>query len=139
MNNFKYILAGSILFLASCEWQTPITVVKNNTSDTLLIGMRAKQFMNDSILYNRKFTDYEIDPHSVSAITLPNLTPKNAPDSDIVYLYFFKNDSLSKYQKLRHREGLVQKSLFKNVTIQINKVKDEPDTIFINDAKISNK
>jgi len=57
------------------------------------------------------------------------------PDSAIQFIYFFYLDSLNKYQKLQICDGIVNHCLLKRIEIQLNKVKEPMDTVFINSNK----
>jgi ribosome-binding factor A len=54
-----------------------------------------------------------------------------APDSAKIYIYIFNSDSLDKYQKLKHSNGILKHSLLKKIKIQLNKVKGHLDTIYV--------
>ncbi len=133
-------LCISILILSACSFHPakPQTAyVKNNTKADL-IGVEWGKFMSDSILCNDDiYLDQYIQPGLLTTLTTIYYRQDdliNLPDSRKQYVYFFNLDSLNKYQKLKVCDGIVKRCLIKKIEIQLNKVKDPLDTIFINSS-----
>jgi hypothetical protein len=130
-----------IFLYSSCErLHIKIGYIKNNTN-TDLAGAEWDNFMADSLLCNDRINlDYYIQPGLFEELsTRPNKGDlQELPDSSKQYIYIFNLDSLNKYQKLKICEGIVKRCLVKKIEIQLNKVKEPMDTVYINSAKISN-
>ncbi len=120
--------------LTACDHLVEVTVIQNNTSDSLYASFNLGKYLTDSIVYNRSkyLTQITIEPHSLRPISLLNVTLKKRPDSSKIYLFIFDIDSLRKYQSKADSRGISKKSLLKKVIIQLNKVKEPVDTIYIN-------
>ena len=116
----------------SCHWKADIIAVRNNSPDSLLISRQFDEKMNDTILFNESFYEDFVAPNTIYNITLPNRIPKQASDSERVVLYIFNLDSVNKYQKLRKTKGIFEKSFLNKTIIQLNKVENVLDTIYIN-------
>ena len=123
--------------IISCgeKLHTAIGYVKNNTSDTL-VGANWYRNMTDSVLCNdRIYLNYYLQPHlSESLATGGNVNLSSESDSSKEYIYIFNEDSLNKYQKLKICSGIVKHCIVKKIEIQLNKVKDPMDTVFINSS-----
>lgn len=128
-----YVLIIFVLCVSSCvmDWQAEIAIIKNNTSDTVLVASVPADIMTDSILYNQRFAEYVIAPEGIGLVSLPNVTLNTEPDSSRSYLYFFYLDSLNKYQKLRQSKHILKQSLFKKLEIKLNSIKNPIDTTYV--------
>ena len=128
----------SLLLFQSCEkLHIGIGYVKNNTKSDLA-GAEWDESLPDSILCHDMINlDYYLQPGlSEDLSTRPdkgNLS--ELPDSVKQYIYIFNLDSLNKYKKLQICEGIVKRCLVKRIEIQLNKVKEPMDTVFINSSK----
>jgi len=129
----KISIVVVLFFLSACviDWHTRIATFKNNTSSRLLIAKLNDERMTDSILYNERFSKYWVEAKSSGSVSLPNMKLSYQSDSVKAYLYVFNSDSLFKYQDLKKVEGIVQHSFIRKVVIQLNKVKESLDTIYI--------
>jgi hypothetical protein len=137
-----FVITSSILICSSCgeELHVKIGYVKNNTNSDLA-GVEWGEFISDSVLcHNRINLDYYLQPGlSEELSTWPGKGDLNdLPDSSKQYIFIFNLDSLNKYQKLHICEGIVKHCLVKKITIQLNKVKEPMDTVFINSNKPGN-
>ena len=127
----------SISFISCGEkLHTGIGYIKNNTNDALVGGNWYKS-MTDSVLCNdRIYLNSYVGPHlSQGLATGGDVNLSSQPDSAKEYIYIFNEDSLTKYQKLKICDGIVKHCLVKKIEIQLNKVKDPMDTVFINSSK----
>lgn len=134
----SYISISTFL-LFSCGERLHITIgyIKNNTKSDLA-GAEWGKFMADSILCkNRLNLDYYLQPGlSETLSTRPDKWDlSKLPDSAKQFIYIFNLDSLNKYQKLKICDGIVKRCLVKRIEIQLNKVKEPMDTVFINSSK----
>jgi hypothetical protein len=121
------------LFAISCDYKSKIAIVKNNTNNLIVGGLWHDRYMTDSDLYyNKIYIEYWIAPKQFNVIAIPGLNINTAPDSIKKYLYFFNNDTVVKYQKLKKYKGIMKHSLLNRIEIQINKVKSPLDTIYVN-------
>jgi hypothetical protein len=114
-----------------------IGYIKNNTNCDL-VGAEWDEFMPDSMLCNDKvYLSYYIQPHLVKYLsTRPNKgSLTELPDSVKQIIFIFNKDSLDKYQKLKLCDVIVKRCLVKKIEIQLNKVKEPLDTVFINSGK----
>lgn len=129
---FNVFILSAFLF-NSCvlDWKADIAVVKNNTPSRILIAKLPTQIMTDSILYNERFSENWIDANKFQTISLPNTSLSSKPDSEKAYLYVFNCDSVHKYQKLQKMNGIIQHSFKVKIEIQLNRVKEPLDTIFV--------
>lgn len=131
------IVAYSIISSCGEILHIPIGYVKNNTQ-TDVVGAYWYSDMADSLLCNdRIYLDTYLQPGLSQGIaTSPDKGEiSKLPDSTKEYIYFFNKDSLDKYQKLHLCNGIVKHCLVKKVVIQLNKVKEPFDTVYINSAK----
>ena len=121
-----------IILVSSCDRQAKIAIVKNNTKDTVSCWIWDKQPLTDSLLYNDKvYIKDWISPDTFGTIVLPNRNLKKAPDSVKTYVYVFDVDSINKYRKTDPSSGILKHSLLKKIIIQLNKVNEPLDTIYI--------
>ncbi|MBB5648148.1 hypothetical protein [Pedobacter cryoconitis] len=114
------------------HWQSEVVVIKNDLSSTILIGKQPDEYMTDSIVFNKEFSTNLIAAFTDQVIALPDMTFKNALDSEMVYLYVFNLDTLNKLIQEKKVKGILDKSLLKKVKIQLNLIKEPLDTIVIN-------
>ncbi|WP_259066419.1 hypothetical protein HDF24_22010 [Mucilaginibacter sp. X4EP1] len=127
-----------VVFCSGCEkLHVQIGNIKNNTK-TDLVGAEWGEFMADSMLCEDKINlDYYLQPGLSEELSIrPDKGELSAlPDSSKQYIYIFNSDSLDKYQKLKMCDGIVKRCLVKKIEIQLNKVKEPMDTVFINAIK----
>ena len=130
----------SILILSACVFHPakPQTgYIKNNTNADL-VGAEWDKFMPDSLLCNdRIYLGHYLQPGLSQGLSTSHFREGDLiglPDTAKQYFYFFNLDSLNKYQKLKICDGIVKRCLVKRIEIQLNKVKDPTDTIFINSS-----
>jgi len=113
------------------DYHSDVALIKNNTSSPILIAMQPDELMTDSILYNRRFSEYYIEAHQSGFTTIPNERFDGLADSDMAYLYVFNDDSVYEYLKLKRMQGIVKHSFIRKIAVQLNKVKEPLDTIYI--------
>ncbi|HTD39096.1 MAG TPA: hypothetical protein VK671_00650 [Mucilaginibacter sp.] len=128
-----------LLVLCGCIYEKlheGIGYIKNNTKEDL-VGANWYKEMADSMLCNDKiYLDSYIQPGLVTGMgTTHYKNFSDQPDSIKEYIYVFNKDTLDKYQRLKMCKGIVKRSLVKRIEIQLNKVKEPMDTIFINSSK----
>lgn len=128
----------NLLLYVSCgeKLNTQIGYIKNNTNSDL-VGANWYESMTDSVLCNdRVYFRYYIQPNLTEGLsTGGNKRLSEEPDSSKEYIYIFNPDSLDKYQKLKICAGIVKHCLIKKIEIQLNRVKEPMDTVFINSDK----
>jgi hypothetical protein len=140
LNKTRLLLFAIVLLLinSSCgeKLHEKIGYIKNNTNSDLC-GAEWDKYMPDSLLCNDRINiSYYIQPHlSAGLFTSPVGNLNLQPDSLKQYIYIFNLDSLNKYQKLKICDGIVRSCLVKKIEIQLNKVKEPMDTIFVNSSK----
>lgn len=134
------LLCISILIIPACRFHPPRPVkgvIKNNTREEL-IGVEWDKFMADSLLCNDSiYLDEYLQPGLSLKLSTGHFREWDfikLPDTTKQYFYFFNLDSLRKYQKLKICDGIVKRCLVKRIEIQLNKVIDPLDTIFINSS-----
>lgn len=132
-HKLKLVLLLETMCLISCayDWHSGIALIKNNTASRILISKQPNQAMTDSILFNERFDEYWIDIGESQKLSLPNTVLSSKPDSEKAYLYVFNCDSVDKYQALKKIKGIVQSAFIRKIEIQLNKVKEPLDTIYI--------
>ncbi len=131
-----YGLTLAILsLLTACDHIAQFAVIQNNTSDSLYASFNLGKYPTDSTVFIRHkyLTQIIVKPHSSRQVSLMNVVLNKLPDSSKIYLFIFNADSLKKNQKKAYSKGIFKQSLLKNVVIQLNKVKEPLDTIFINE------
>jgi len=121
-----------IIFSVSCHnSNNKIATIKNNTSNAIICELLNNAIMTDSLLYNDKlYMRYLIQPQHYDTYTLPDSDLTKAPDAEKTYIYILKLDSLHKFLKLKHTNGILKHSLLKKIVVQLNKVKEPLDTIY---------
>ena|GEM_PF-4205026 len=100
LNYLKNSIAIIFLFAGAyvMDYNSAIALIKNETSDRLLIVTQPVNLMTDSLLYHELFdTDY-VETHQSGIVALPNINPRSQPDTVKAYLYVFNEDSVYKYQ-----------------------------------------
>jgi len=129
----QIIILLEIMCLISCayDWHSGIALIKNNTTSRILISKQPNQLMTDSILFNERFDEYWIDKGKFQKLSLPNTVLSSKPDSEKAYLYVFNCDSVDKYQALKKVRGIMKSAFIRRIEIQLNKVKEPLDTIYI--------
>jgi len=131
----KYPIVITLVFawLYSCtmEPRSTIAIVKNNKTFPITIGTESYQNMPDNYLYDGTFGVNFIDPDSSQRIILPLGGLSYRPDSFKFNMFIFNSDSIDKYRSLKQVEGIVKASLIKKISIQLNKVKEPLDTIYV--------
>jgi len=134
------ILILVFLVSISCDFKSKIAIIKNNTSGLIIGTSWPGGLLTDSILYNDSvYMTYWLEPHANTTISVPGGKLNTAADSIKDYLYFFDKDSLDKYKKIKQYSGILKASLLKEIKIQLNKVKEPLDTIYINSPVTSAK
>jgi hypothetical protein len=119
------------------HWQSEVVVIKNDLSSAILIAKQPEDLMTDSILFNESFSSDVIGPFTDQVIALPNVSLKHALDSEMVYVYVFKLDTLTKFRREKKIKSIVDKSLLRKVQIQLNLIKEPLDTIIIDNVLIN--
>ena len=128
----SFILLAMFCFSACVMDSFPsIAVLKNNSHNQILVAKQLDEFMTDSTLYKESFQSTWITVDNYRKITVPNRNLASQPDSVKVYLYVFNADSVDKYQALKKSKGILKSSLIRKIVIQLNKVKEPLDTIYI--------
>jgi hypothetical protein len=132
--NISSVLIGITIFLSSCvwDWNAGIVIVKNcKPKNRILVAKQPGDLMTDSILFNERFSENLIYPMNSQIIVLPNTKLSSKQDNEKVHLYVFNCDSLDKYQQLKEIKGILKHSFIQKIEIQLNKVKEPLDTIYI--------
>jgi len=123
----------AVLFFMSCDWNSNVAIVKNDTSDTLVVvGWSDKELgpMTDSMIYNNRiYMPDVIEPNNYTKVRLQFINFHNAHDSSKMQLYILNVDSLSYYKRLRSNRDILSHCLFRKITIQANKIGNGLDTI----------
>jgi hypothetical protein len=134
----KFNISASIILLATCfivgcDWMNYVAIVKNNSNKSIFIIYTLGKFVTDSSVatYYNDLKEYIIEPDSSKKLSTFNRVLNKEPDSSKIYLYFFSVDSLNKYKKVSHFKGIVAHSLIKHIEIQLNKVEEPIDTIYV--------
>jgi len=129
----KSIIVIILFVFSSCvmDSQSDIAIVKNNTPNLILIAKQRNEIMTDSILYYERFSETWVDAGSAHFISLPNTRLHAQPDSAKIYLFIFNHDSLQTYQSSKRVNGIVKSCFLKKIVIQVNKVKEPLDTIYV--------
>ncbi len=122
------------LFFMSCDIHSEFTIIRNDTSDTLVVvGWSDKELgvITDSMIYNNRiYMPDVIEPNKYTRIRLQFINFHNAHDSSKMQLYILNVDTLSHYQLLRLNRNILSHCLFRKITIQANKIRNG-DTIDI--------
>lgn len=123
----------ALLLVSACvtDWQVGIAIVKNSSSNRILIAKQPGKLMTDSILYNERFSETWIDTNKSQLITLPNVKLTAQPDSVKTYLFVFNCDSVDKFQASKQITGILKSSLIRKIEIQDNKIKEPLDTVYV--------
>jgi len=125
----------AILLLVSCDLHSEFAVVKNDTSDTLVvIGWSDNELgvITDSLIYNNRiYMPDVIAPNKYTKVGLRFINFHNAHDSSKMQLYILNDDSLSHYQQLKLNSGILNHCLIRKIIIQADKVENGLDTIVI--------
>ncbi len=121
--------------MSSCDRKEKVAIIKNETFAAItMVIWDDKEFgpITDSMIYNdRVYMPDRIESKSFETFTLPNREFSAASDSSNLNLYFFNLDSLWYYQKANLKKGILNRCLFKKLTIQTNRIKEPLDTIYI--------
>ena len=133
LKSVKILMVVIIFLLSACvmDWKAGIAIVKNNTSSRILIAIQPDELMTDSTLYNERFSEILVEPNLSRLVTLSNIKLISQSDSVKAYLYMFNCDSVDKYQELKKMQGIIKSSFIRKIEIQLNKVKEPLDTIYI--------
>lgn len=143
----NYNIAVYLVFISNCllfiscgeKLHTTIGYIKNNTKSDLVCANWYKSMADSSLCNNRINLNTYLQPNLGNVLTTGgDRNLNNEPDSSIEYIYIFNKDSLDKYQELKICEGIVKRCLVKKIEIQLNKVKEPMDTVFINSSKVLN-
>jgi hypothetical protein len=129
-----YIILLAAFVIAGCERMSDIAIVKNNSAKSIFIIYTLGKLVTDESVaaYYNDLKEYLIEPDSSKKLSTFNRILKSEPDSSKIYLYIFNVDSLNKYKKASHFKGIVAHSLVKYIEIQVNKVNEPVDTIYVN-------
>ena len=127
----------SISFLCSCDYIDKVVIIKNNSRKPVFYIFPFEISKTDSSV-NEFYTNqkqYILKPDSLKNLFLFNTNLKTQPDSSKVSLYIFDIDSLNKYKKVASFKNMMNRSLIKKIEIQLNKVKEPVDTVYVFDRK----
>jgi hypothetical protein len=121
-----------LILIISCTSNNKIATIKNNSSSTIACALLNNGIMTDSSLYNdTSYMRYLIPSQHYDTYTVPDSNLLKAPDSAMRYIYILKLDSLNKFRKLKLTTGILKHSLLKKIVVQLNKVQEPLDTIFV--------
>jgi len=126
------------LTLCSCIYEKlhePIGYIKNNTRQDLVGANWFEEMADTSLCNDRIYINTYVQPGLIKELSTRPINLERQPDSVKEYIYIFNSDTLEKYRKLKICEGIVKRCLVKKIVIQLNKVKEPLDTIFINSSK----
>jgi len=130
---YNYLILLLPFFICSCymEKKIEIVVVANDGNSPLLIVKQPDQFMTDSMLYHGYVSETLFHTGEIKTISLPIFSLRSLPDSEKMYLLIFNLDSVRKIRNEQRIDGIVRKSLIKKVSVQLNKVDDDLDTVYL--------
>lgn len=111
--------------------KTGIVVINNNTSSSVLIAKLINPNITDSLVFLDDLDKTNLQNGEVRSIWLPYSNLKSLSSSEKVHFYIFSIDSLVKYRKLKKVQGIVKSSLIRRFSIQLNKVQDRLDTVYV--------
>ena len=122
-----------VIFIVSCNtFNNKIATIKNNSSSIVACALLKNGIMTDSLLYNdTSYMRYLIQPQHYDTYTVPDSNLTKAPNSAKTYIYILKLDSLNKFRKLKLINGILKHSLLKKIEVQLNKVQEPVDTIYV--------
>ncbi|TWI95607.1 hypothetical protein JN11_04346 [Mucilaginibacter frigoritolerans] len=123
----------AIFFITGCDWASKVAIVKNRSNKPIYIVYSLHSFVSDSsVIGSYKYLkEYIVNPDTFKTILTFDRVLNREPDSSKIYLHIFNVDSLIKYEKASHFKGIFAHSLIKSVKIQLNKVKEPADTIYV--------
>ena len=118
------IIFAVILLTSSCDKKNSVVVIRNESTHFLVGAALDDEQVADSDLYeNQVAMNINISPGKFQNIALFDFKMGNKTDSSKLYLYIFYEDSLAKYQKLKMKNGILAKTLVKQVVVQLNTVR----------------
>lgn len=109
----------------------PIVVVGNETGVPLLIVKQLDEIISDSLVFQGLVDGTEYGSGEINAISIPSFGVKSLPNTEKLYLYVFRTDSLNSLRKHNEVTGIIRKCQIGKYSIQLNKVTDKVDTIHI--------
>jgi len=121
-----------LVFIVSCGVSNDkIATIKNNSSGIVACLLLKNGIITDSLLYNdTTYMRYLIRPQKYDTyMGDSNLT--KAPDIAKTYIYILNLDSLNKFRKSKLKGGILKHSLLKRIVVQLNKVREPVDTIYV--------
>ena len=117
--------------IMSCDQNTPVLAVKNNSTCLISGASLVNDTLTDDDLYNDKVNmNIFLEPGKFQDIGVLSYKFGDQNDTSMLYLYIFREDSLKKYLQQKKVNGILTKSLIKKVVIQLNKLK-KIDTIYV--------
>jgi len=122
------------IFFFGCEMdkKIDIVVIANDGDSPLIIVTQPHKVITDSLLYHEYVGETTFGAREVRTISLPLFTLHSLPDSEKMYLFIFNLDSIQKFRNDKRIDGIFRKSLIKEISVQLNKVDDNLDTIYVN-------
>jgi hypothetical protein len=131
---FTYLIYFCLIFLFACGniVNNKIATVKNNTNNMIVCALTSNDIMTDNILYgDTSYLSHLIKPHSYDTYMIDDSNLVKAPDSEKAYIYIISLDSVDKFKKLKIVNGILKHSLLKKIIIQVNKVQEPLDTVYV--------
>lgn len=124
-----------VLVLGGCvmDRKSGIIVIANDTNSAKLVAKQPIQDITDSLVFSNLLDKDELSSGEIRSIWLPYSNLRNLPSSEKVYFYIFNVDSLEKYRKAKKVDGIIDLCLIKKFSIQLNKVEDQLDTVYVNE------
>ena len=129
----KLFLLFVAFILSSCimDRNTGVVVINNDTNSSILLAKQPNQNITDSLVFLNDLDKAELISGEIRNICLPYSNLQSLPSNEKAYLYIFNIDSLEKYRKSKKVDGIMDLCLIDKYSIQLNKVKDELDTIYV--------
>jgi hypothetical protein len=133
MKKIVSIVVWELTFIVSCNVSNnKIATIKNNTSNTVACAILENGIMTDSLLYSdTSYMSYLIQPQMYDTYMVADSNLINAPDSAERHIYILRLDSLNKYRNKKLKDGILKNSLIKKIDIQLNKVMEPIDTVYV--------
>ena len=123
---FLIIFSGCIM-----DRKSGIVVIVNDTNSNILVAKQPTQEITDSIVFSNLLDKDEFSIGEIRSIWLPYGNLSSLPSSEKVYFYIFNLDSLEKYRMEKKLSGIMNSCLINKFSIQLNKVKDQLDTVYV--------
>jgi hypothetical protein len=124
----------TVTLLSGCDHLNKVAIMKNNSNKPIYLIYTLGKVVTDSSVakYYSNLKEYSVQPDSLKILSTFNRKLEKEPDTSKLYLYIFDIDSLNKYQKVPHYTNLLKYSMIKKMELQLNKIKDPIDTLYIN-------